>query len=75
MTLFDWLVAPQGQALTNAFILVLVAGAGFLSYLARQQSSKNESLLNTHIDAHLSGKLPQKSGEIPTDSDGGKSDA
>ena len=53
MTLFDWLATPGGEALTRALSLLLTATAAYIAFLARQQSKKNQDLLDGHLAQHV----------------------
>ena len=63
MTLFDWLSTPPGLGIVNAFTLLIVAIAAYISYLARSQSAKNEKLIDGHIQQHVDDALSQIEGE------------
>jgi hypothetical protein len=53
MTIVDWLNSPEGAALVRALTLLLVAIAGYLSFLARQQSVDNSKKLDGHLEEHI----------------------
>ena len=66
MSFFDWLGTAQGVELTHAVIVLLVAVAGYLSYLAKQQSNANATLLNNHLDEHVKAALLDRFGHAAT---------
>ncbi len=49
MTLFEWLVTPQGQALVSAVIAVLLAIQGYLNWRIHQQVKDNSRLLQDSV--------------------------
>ena len=53
MTLFDWLASPAGVDLVHAVVIVLIAAAGYLTYLTHRQAAKNEQLLDSHLEQHV----------------------
>jgi hypothetical protein len=53
MDFWTWLGTPGGIEMEHAIITLLVAIAGYLSYLAHQQSAENRKLLNSHLEEHL----------------------
>jgi hypothetical protein len=52
VTLFDYLLTPIGMELTHAVIVLIVAAAALMSYAAHRVSSKNQEMLNGHLEEH-----------------------
>lgn len=53
MTIFDYLASPIGIDVQHALIVLVLALAAYLSYLAKRQSSTNTKLLNDHLEEHV----------------------
>jgi hypothetical protein len=49
----DWLQTPGGLEFTNAVAVLLIAIAGYFSFLAHRQSSENAKMLNGHLEEHV----------------------
>jgi len=49
MTLFDWLVTPDGAALVHAITFLLIAIAAWFSYKAHEQGKSNAEKLDQHM--------------------------
>lgn len=55
MNTITFLLSPEGQQLTHAVVLVLVALAAYLSAKAREQASENAKKLDGHLAEHVMG--------------------
>ena len=62
MTVWEWLTSPIGIELTHAVILVLLALAGFLNYLAHRKANEVQSELSGHLADHSASSNTTTSG-------------
>ncbi len=53
MTFWDYLSSPSGDSLEHALILLVLAVAGYFSYLARRDVRENRKMLNSHLEEHV----------------------
>lgn len=68
MTFFDWLTSPGGQELQHAIIVLLLAVAAYLTYLAHVRN-KAAAARRVRRRKPKSGETPHKNGVTPpTDS-------
>jgi hypothetical protein len=52
LTFWDFLTSPTGQELTHAFVVLILAIATYLTYLAHRQVKANAERLDDHIAEH-----------------------
>lgn len=60
MTIFDYLASPIGIDVQHAVIVLILAVAAYISYLAKRQSTANSKLLNAHLTEHINAALEER---------------
>lgn len=63
MTIFDWLTTATGQEFTHAVIVLLIATAGYLTYLAKRAADKNAAAVRHHLAEHSRTRASQRDTE------------
>lgn len=61
-TLAHFLDSPLGSELIHAIIILTLAVAGYLNYLAQRSARRNGQVMNRHLEQHLS----ERSTPLPT---------
>lgn len=52
MTVWDWLLTPQGQSIAHAVEVLFLALTAFLSAWTTRVTRQNQKMLNSHLADH-----------------------